>query len=148
MKLILLIILSCFSMVALAQQEPSSRTSEISDYREELEIRMEKSPFNGEEHAAIKRYFSEINSLNKDLANSRRYLKSFNTYIRKVGPETFCTETLLEKGKWSELVIKCTKNSFFLCSEDVKLFPSMKEKLSKLMDEDVQTELAKEDACL
>ena len=136
MKLLLISITIVFSSNVLAQFNPSRRTEELAVSRGNLEIKMENTPYYGEEHATIKRYFTELQILIDELEENSRSLKRFNEYLREVGTVDFCSKALLENDRWSLLVKKCTKNNFFLCSEEVKLFPNLKKVLIDLLEKD------------
>ena len=147
MKIFLILSILVLSSNALAQLNPSSRTEELATFRGDLENKMDKTPYYGEEHSTIKKYFSELQELNEDLENSRRYLRRFNDYIRDVGVETFCNEALLEQEKWTQLIKNCTKNNFFLCAEEVKLYPNIKGVLMNLLEEDVKKQMLGASSC-
>lgn len=147
MKIFLFLSTLIISTNALAQLNPGPRTEELATFRGDLENKMDKTPYYGEEHTTIKRYFTELQELNEDLQNSSRYLRRFNNYIRDVGAETFCNEALLEQEKWTQLIKNCTKNNFFLCSEEVKLYPNIKEVLLNLLYEDVRKQMLAAKSC-
>lgn len=147
MKIYLILSILVLSSNALAQLNPNARTKELATFRGDLEIKMDKTPYYGEEHTTIKKYFTELQKLNEDLENSRRYLRRFNDYIRDIGVETFCNEALLEQEKWTQLIKNCSKNNFFLCSEEVKLYPNIKGVLVNLLEEDVKKQMLGANSC-
>jgi len=132
---------------AFAQQDIGTRITEISKARVEVESVLDKRPYKEEEHKAIKNYFSDLASLNEDLSAYQKYRKSFNNKIRSLGIEVFCKEIILEKQRWNDLIKNCTRNSFFLCSEDVNDFTAIKAKMAVQLDSDLKTSFEKSPSC-
>lgn len=127
------------SSAAFAQQDVSARLAVITKSRVDLEAVMDNKPYKAEEHKAIKAYFTALESLNQDLSTYPKYKKNFNSKVRALGVETVCKEIILEKTQWNELVNNCTRNNFFLCAEDVKLYSDLKKNLVAQLDADLKT---------
>lgn len=135
------------SFTVLAQEDVVTRSDKLSAQKTNLISLIDKRPLTDEDHANIKAYFSELKSLDKDLGLSFRYLKRFQTYLMNVGAATFCANSLLEKNKWTELVKRCTKNGFFLCTDEVKVYPDIKQSLFGKLNEELKTEMGKYTEC-
>lgn len=142
--LILSLILMNF---AFAQQDVSSRSDNIAQARVELEAVMDKKPYQGPEHASIKKYFSDLQTLIEDLESFPKYKKRFNQMVRSEGIETYCKKVFLDSVRWKDLVKNCTKNNFFLCAEDVRIFPETKLALSNMMDADLKAQFLATNKC-
>lgn len=143
--LILISILS--SSAAFAQQDIGSRIADLAKARIDVESILDKRPYKEEEHKAIKNYFSKLNSMNEDLSTYPKYRKSLNSKVRSMGVEGFCKEIVLEKQRWNDLIKNCTRNNFFLCSEDVNDFAGIKAKLSSQLDSDLKSKFEQTSIC-
>lgn len=136
-----------FCQISFAQQEVGQRSVDISKSRADLEGLLDKRSYSEEEHKTIKSYFNALNSFEKDLSDYPRYRNRFNNYLRSVKVENFCASVLLDAARWKSLVKNCTKNDFFLCSDDVMTFSDAKKKLSEMLDTDLKTEFEKSQKC-
>lgn len=142
-----LVLFFVISSSAFAQQEVGARLGAISKSRVDLEAVMDNKPYKAEEHKAIKAYFTALESLNQDLSAYPKFKKNFNTKMRSLGVEAVCKEIILEKNQWNELISNCTKNGFFLCAEDVKLYSDLKKNLATQLDADIKTTFEQTPGC-
>lgn len=142
-----LIILFVLMNQAMAQQDVKSRSEELSQLRSSLEAIIDRQPYKVEEHSAIKEYFSELTLFVADLESYPKYKKRFNQFLRSSGVEKFCGSILLDKSRWEALIKNCTKNNFFLCSEDVREYPTQKHSLAAVLDNDLKTQYLSIEKC-
>lgn len=135
------------STQAFSQEYPESRLKTLTELRSSVETVLPNKTFSFEEHEMIKEYFSGLASLVDDLENYSRYRKKFFRHMRSLGAEEFCRSAYLNKNLWNELQKNCTQNGFFLCSESVKAYPSLKARLKDTADTDIKQGLEKADLC-
>lgn len=144
-SLIIFLLLIC--QVAIAQQDVGQRTTVLAKARTEIEGVVDRRTFSDDDHRIIKAYFSSLSNLDGDVAQFAKYRRRFNTNVRSTGVETFCGTVLLDVDRYNALVLNCTKNGYFLCSDDVLTFVETKKQLSEKLDADLKTEFAKLDKC-
>lgn len=147
MKTILYLLMLTFVTSALAQEDVGSRSAKVASLKITLESVIDRGPYKDQQQNAIKAYFAELDSLIQDLSDYPKYLRKFNQYLRNTGIDPFCKSTILDLKRWSDLMNNCTKNGFFLCSEDVKNYPTTKLTLQKSLDDDNKTEMTKLPSC-
>lgn len=147
MKYLITFLILTFSMTCFGQENAESRTEKLSVMKSDLEAILNTKPYKADEHTKIKAYFAELGSFIEDLQSSSRYKKRFNRFLRNTGVETFCQAAYLEKKIWSELVGNCTMNNFFLCTEEVKIYPEKKAAMKELVDNEYKTQLETLPAC-
>lgn len=147
MKYLITFLILTMSIGCFGQENAESRTEKLSLMKADLEAILNSKPYKTDEHAKIKAYFVELGSLIEDLQLSSRYRKRFNRFLRNAGVETFCQTAYLEKKLWNELVGNCTMNNFFLCTEEVKIYPEKKAAMKELVDNDYKTQLETLPAC-
>ena len=132
---------------AIAQQDVQSRSEKLSSLRTGLESIIDRQPYKMEEHSAIKDYFNELTLFAEDLETYPKYKKRFNQFLRSLGVEKFCSSILMDKTRWEALVRNCTKNNFFLCSEDVREYPTQKHSLAAALDNDLKSQYSSSAKC-
>lgn len=147
MRTMILIFALGIAFSAFAQQDVASRSEELAALKVGLESVMDKGPYKAAEHTKIKAYFAELDSFNQDLNDYPKYLRRFNQYLRNNGVDSFCKSTRLDQKRWNDLIKNCTKNSFFLCTDDVKNYPAMKLALFNLLEDDNKSEMTKSASC-
>lgn len=140
MKKLFLIFSCLMAFSAFGQQEINSRLSEIGQAKADLEGIIDTKPYRGPEHSVIKKYFTELKSLIEDLEAYPKYKRRFNSSVRSTGVEAFCGSLILDKARLTSLVRNCTKNSFFLCTEDVREVAKINQDLAATLDEDLKTQ--------
>lgn len=143
----LIIFALLFSQIAFAQQEVGQRTSALEKNRADLEGLIDRRTYTEDDHKVMKTYFSSVNSFVADLGSYPRYVRRFNSYVRSVGVETFCGNVFLDLLRWKGLVSNCTKNGYFLCSDEVMTFSETKKKLSDKLETDLKGEFEKLEKC-
>lgn len=107
------------------------------DNTEKLKIEALKQakvkPYAGPQYKAMKDYFSELANVSLALKNDAKYAERFNSAIAQADINGVCGKVLIQKDWWQYIMGRCTKNSFFLCAEEVRAYPdivaAMREKL-------------------
>ena len=147
MKTLLIIFFILFTFSVFAQEEVGARSSNLARLKTNLEAVVDRKPYKADEHSAIKAYFAEVASFIEDLEEYPKYLRKFNQYLRNEGVESYCKNAFVDQKRWNDLVKNCSKNSFFLCSESVREYPGMKQKMVTLLDDDNKSEMGKNPSC-
>jgi hypothetical protein len=106
------------------------------------------TPYLKEQHGIFKNYFVELGGLAEDIRNMPKLAKKYDSYLRNVGLESFCSQIFLETLTWDVLLKNCTKNRFFLCANEVKGLPEYKKGLRDLMADDLKSEFDASLSCI
>ena len=99
MKTLLIIFTLGIAFSSFAQQDVASRSETLASLKVNLESVLDKGPYKAAEHAKIKAYFSELESLNQDLSDYPKYLRRFNQYLRTNGVDSFSKSTRLDQKR-------------------------------------------------
>ena|SRR3990167_5332338 len=141
-------LLIIFSFSAFAQ-DASVRIDEINQKLNILKEMMPKTPYKQEQHEAIKGYFVDLKDFFKELDESRRLKQRFNNLLSEEGQmKDFCTKVLIDSETHIALKKNCTRNRFFLCSEEVNSFEEYKKSISTMMDEENLSEFTRTIECM
>lgn len=146
MKLIFALIVVS-SQFAFAQQDIGQRVTALAKERADLEGVVGRKSFTEEDHKVIRAYFSSLNSFDADLEMYPKYRRRFDYSIRSIGVASFCENVFLDLGRYRELTSSCTKNGYFLCSDEVMTFKDTKKRLSEKLEADLKTEFEKLSNC-
>lgn len=119
----------------------------ISSAREALIETIPMTPYKTEEHSTIKKYFETLKEEGRLLSGNSKKLRRFNTYLLGQDLPSLCESLFLSKEKWNTLINNCTKNRFFLCSEEVRSYEKTKEEFKKVLSPEVQTKLQEQESC-
>lgn len=122
---------------AFAQSEIASMISEVSKLKVEAESTLGATPYRAKEHQVIKNYFVGIRDFVVQIKDDSRTNRRFNSYLTNQEMGKFCSEVLINLKDWEQIKTNCTRNRFFLCTEDVNEYPETK----KLFSEILSTEL-------
>ncbi|MBL7664288.1 MAG: hypothetical protein JNM93_04095 [Bacteriovoracaceae bacterium] len=63
--------------------------------------------------------------------------RRFNNYLEEEGMAKFCSEFFINLKDWEQIKLNCTRNRYFLCTEDVNDYPESKTSLSKILSEEL-----------
>ena len=97
---------------------------------------IDRVPYRKEQHSSIKEYFENLLSLNEELADDEKLVEKFNEIILDLDVTATCRKIFLDEETFQRVMRNCTKNRFFLCSESVRKYQTLKAEFkSKLTDE-------------
>ena len=128
-------------------QDFSQSISNRKTARIDVESNVSQTPYQKTQQEIFKTYFSQLNDFVAELKGSEDLFEEFNGYVLKTGVNTFCKSILLDSIRWKELVKNCTKNRFFLCTEDIKSFKAVKASLRDLLYQDLKNEFSRSNNC-
>ncbi len=82
-------------------------------------------PYRQEQFKALKAYFAELNQMALALKNDAKLSERFNNAVSHADLKVTCGKVFLTKPEWQLMVDRCTRNTFFLCAEEVRAYPEM-----------------------
>lgn len=145
MKSLLLLLIPLHSF---ANTESITLLNKISSEKASLENIISVTPYKIEEHKVIKKYFEGIKEQSNLLQQNTKKLRRFNTYLAEQDLQLICDDIFLSKEKWNLLLNNCTKNRFFLCSEEVRAYEQIKDDFKKVLSLEIQNRLKEDPSCL
>ncbi|MBU6374358.1 MAG: hypothetical protein KGQ59_00015 [Bdellovibrionales bacterium] len=104
-------------------------------------------PYRGDQQAAIKGYFENIEELNDTLSGDWRLAKRFNEVFEGLDLPTSCPKLWLDQETYAQLLKNCTKNRFFLCSEKVRKYENLRENFKKQLTDENRSRFEKTKGC-
>lgn len=146
MKFILFLIL--IPTISFAKNDSAELIDRISSHKDSLEETIPLTPYKTEEHLKIKNYFESLKEETRLLKVSSKRLRRFNTYLLKQDLPLICESIFLSRERWRILINNCTKNRFFLCSEEVRSYEKAKEGFKEALSPEVQVKLREIGSCL
>lgn len=103
-----------------------------------VEAIVDQLPYKEEQHQAIEGYFVGLNRFTLDVKNSTNTARRFNSSVSRVGVANFCSRFFLDANRQADLVRNCTRNSFFLCAEEVRAYSEMKSTLRNALSDSLK----------
>ncbi len=79
-------------------------------------------PYRQKQFKALKAYFAEINQMALVLKNDANFAQRFNNAVAKADLKETCAKVFLAWVDWQAIAERCTRNNFFLCAEEVRVF--------------------------
>lgn len=107
----------------------------------------EVKPYRDEQYNALKDYFAEINQMALALKNDSKLAERFNDAFGKVDPKQTCAKVLVQRPEWEFMMRRCTKNRFFLCSEEVRAYPTLVSALREKLKPEQQKRFDQTSVC-
>ena len=133
----LLLLLLVIANSSYAQSDITEMVSDLSKLRLDTEATLTATPYRAKEHQTIKDYFVSMKEFAIQMRDNSRTNRRFNNYLASQDMAKFCSETLINVNDWNQIKTNCTRNRFFLCTEDVNEYPDSK----KVLSETLSTEL-------
>lgn len=144
---ITIFILAVFSFSAFAQSDVINMISPVIEKKAVAESTFNSTPYRQKEHQEIKDYFVALSNLSEDAVGSNKLNRRYNFYLRSVGVKKFCSDIFITKDDWETMKANCTRNRFFLCSDDVLEFPNAKKSIRETLENDLKDEFSKTSEC-
>lgn len=144
---ILISLLAVFSFSAFSQSDVINMISPVIEKKTAAEATFNSTPYRQKEHQEIKDYFVSLNKLSEDVKSTNKLNRRYNAYLRSVGLKKFCSDVFITKNDWETMKANCTRNRFFLCSDDVLEFPASKKSIGDTLENDVKDEFLKTSEC-
>jgi len=112
--------------------------SKVNPARAKVRTGMKVVPYQLQQQTDFKSYFGEIGTMAVRLTQDSDYAEGFNQGVAKSDLKVLCGKVFIERAEWETIVGNCTKNGFFLCSDEVKYYPDLVTALRKLLTPDLQ----------
>ncbi|MBX9766363.1 MAG: hypothetical protein K2X47_03750 [Bdellovibrionales bacterium] len=88
-------------------------------------------PYREAQHTKLKAYFATISELVEVLINDEKQFKKISEYFRKAKGADLCSQLFMQKSEWEAVMKSCQRNSFFICSEEIQVYPNQIEVLDR-----------------
>ncbi|MEK6623323.1 MAG: hypothetical protein AABY86_00045 [Bdellovibrionota bacterium] len=92
---------------------------------------MPQTPYQVEQHHALRDYFFEIEQITMQLVQSKDYRTAFNRAVAKIDLKDACARVFLGRPDWQFILDHCTKNGLFVCSEEVRVYADLVAEIRK-----------------
>lgn len=125
MKLILVTFFLCLSTSAFSQSA-EEQISAVVDSKKSALNTFGSTPYREKEYISVRDYFITLNEYGLEVKNNSRSNKRLNSYLAAEDIAGFCSDIFVSKSEWEQIKTNCTKNRFFLCSDEVLLLNEYK----------------------
>lgn len=106
-----------------------------------------KTPYKMPQHKALKAYFLELANMALATQQDSGWATRFNSAAAKADLQKVCTKVFFTRTEWQFIMKSCRKNRFFLCSEEVRAYPSMVSTIRSSLDAERQKKFDQSKAC-
>lgn len=130
MKFLIFASLVLFSTLAFSQPA-EQQIAEVGSLKLEATNTLNSTPYREKEYLSIKNYFSGLRDYGNDVKNNSRSNKRLNNYLTAKDIPKFCSDLFLTKSDWEQIKMNCTRNRYFLCSDEVLEFNEYKKVVSE-----------------
>ncbi len=122
-------------------------TKETRILRAEVESLPEVSRLNSAEYALTKNYFSRISDLALQLTENPKQAERLDSNLRKKNLDEVCEDLFLREESWKLLMKKCTSGRFFVCSEELRVYPDLIKAIRMKLSPALQNTFNNSDSC-
>lgn len=121
------VILTSFLSMGCGQEGANIQSwlSSAAKFKTKAEKESPKLPYRNRQHQAFKSYFAEIEKMALTLKADKGLAAKLSGAMERSDLGKICSQIFITKDAWRDLVRGCTKNRFFLCSEEVRAYPNM-----------------------
>jgi replicative superfamily II helicase len=81
------------------------------------------------------------------LKEEKEIRKEFIETIKKTKMDELCSKVFISKSQWRKIMMGCTRDYFFLCSEEIKAFPDIVLTLKEFLPSPQQQAFIQSEAC-
>ena len=107
----------------------------------------QQTPYGESQYPAIKNYFFQIEQLALEISSEPKLVKGLNSVIKNGELNELCSRAFLPKTEWARIATECTRNSFFLCAEEVRSYEENLLTLKKLLTAEQATKFMNTPSC-
>ncbi|MEK6579587.1 MAG: hypothetical protein AABZ55_10210 [Bdellovibrionota bacterium] len=93
--------------------------------RDTARIVSNQTPYREEQYIGLQNYFAELAKMAANLESNADLTEGLNTEIAKVNLAEVCGKILITKNESQTIIHHCTRNRFFLCSEEVRAYATI-----------------------
>ena len=129
------------------EKEIKSWIAKTNDLLFEATKQSEVIPYQLAQHEALRSYFAELAVKIATVKESAKATKSLNSVLTEMDLNDVCTKILMPKAQWVKVMQRCTKNRYFLCSEEVRAYPDVIASLMLVLNADMKKKFSETEAC-
>lgn len=145
----LICLLTVISLIfSCAKTSETDRISKLASLKNNLQENMNKTPYRETQHIALKNYFRELAEFTLEMKDNVKLSTSVNTATEKFSIDKICEQTLVGYNTWNLIMKNCTKNDFFICSEEVRSYPLILSAFLSTLNENNKLKFQKSSNCI
>ncbi|MCT4641210.1 MAG: hypothetical protein N4A33_02865 [Bacteriovoracaceae bacterium] len=95
----------------------------------------------------LKEYFSKIKDISYSYLNNPKMQRYTQRKFLRFFDENLCDEVLLDEVKYSKIMKKCTVSGFYICSEELKSYSAMLNRLKKSLTKSQLEKIVSNEQC-
>ncbi len=128
-------------------QQSKDWVDKMEQFRGKTEQAIPLKPYRTEQQVIFKEYFGELVRNALRIKEDEKVAKQFNKWVSKQDLNQVCSRVFIRKTDWESVNVGCTKNGFYLCSEDVRAYPDTLKTLRESLSPDQQKRFNEAKAC-
>jgi hypothetical protein len=113
----------------------SETVGELNRLRGVAVSQMDMTPYRKDQYQAFQAYFAQAAEWVLMLKSDAKTAKGFNAALDRQDLNALCEKLFVSRSAWTRIMENCTRNRFFLCSEEVRAYPDLLRALRESMSE-------------
>jgi len=101
-------------------KDQKSQIKQIKKAKKKIDKLSHDKIYSQKQHNVLKSYFRTTTELFPKLSESKKLKK----YLAK-DTENICDSYIIEKSTWEKIVKNCNRSQYFLCSQEILVFPKL-----------------------
>lgn len=138
MKSLLLVLIICFSTASYSQSA-EEQISTVSEAKFNALNTLNSTPYREKEYLSVRDYFVALKDYGLDVKNNSRSNKRLNNYLTAKDIPKFCTDLFVTNKDWAQIKMNCTRNRYFLCSDEVLEFKEYRKIVLESLSAELKT---------
>ncbi|MBX9768297.1 MAG: hypothetical protein K2X47_13570 [Bdellovibrionales bacterium] len=122
-----------FSQAAIANVKPQDWVRNTQSALSTAKEASANIPYREAQQAQLKAYFKNIADLVELVETDQKQRKKIVDYFKKANVASLCESLVMPKSSWEPILRGCTRNSFFVCAEEIQRYPSLLASLGKVI---------------
>ena len=144
---LLFLILGAFLTGCDEDQDPQVWAAQVAEKRAVALKSMVQSELRYDDHVAIKQYFSEIADAAIAIKRKPNRAKELLKNAGYASVDAVCSNLLVTRAEWQELMARCQYRGFFVCAEEVRAYPDAIQTIVVRLDSDSRALFFASSAC-
>ena len=116
--------------------------------KEEALKQSQVQPYRSEQYKALQGYFKQLFEVTLEMSQNPKRVKQLNEALEDEDLGSVCSQILVPYSNWVEISGRCTKNRFFLCSEETRAYPEAVEVLRAKLSEKTRARFDQTETCI
>ena len=134
MKKIISLLLFLITVIGCKDQSLQNWARDIEAKKKEAITQSTIVPYRQAQHEAFRNYFRALTEMAYQLKTDNGFRLKFKAALRGVDLNRYYERVFISTAHWQVILQGCTKNRFFLCSEEVRSL----EEVKRVFDEAVR----------